>query len=95
MGDEHKLQTEGRKENAAQTLNASRIVGGAERYPAVRQHDAIERTGRTEQVAGEGRSFDPGKDAPSQPSRGAGDTPSPGTDEGRLGPAGDPAEGKR
>jgi len=96
MADERKMQTEGRKENAAQPLDASKNQAGSERYPAVRQDDAVERTGRTEQVAGEGRSFDPEKDAPSQPPQGAGDTSSPvAPNEGRLGAAGDPAEGKR
>jgi hypothetical protein len=68
-----------------------------ERYPSVRQDDAVERTGRTEQVAGEGASFDPSADAPTAgdcllPQDGS--TP-PGSNEGKLGPAGDPAEGRR
>ena len=55
-----RLQTPGRRENAAQPLDAADDNAGAERYP-------------------EPRSFAP-----------------PRTDqEGRLGPAGDPAEGKR
>ena len=96
MADERKIQTEGRKDNAAQPLDASKNEAGSERYPAVRQDDAIERTGRTEQVTGEGRSFDPSQDAPSQPPQGAGDTsPPPAANEGRMGPGGDPAEGKR
>lgn len=95
MADERKTQTEGRKDNAAQPLNTSRNRGGPERYPSVRQDDAIERADRTEPAARERRSFDPAKDAPSQPPQGAGATSSPSIDEGRLGPAGDPAEGKR
>jgi hypothetical protein len=52
-----------------------------ERYPAVRQDDAVERTGRTEQVAGE----DPSDDAPPEDAR----------RRGFEGPQADPAEGKR
>jgi hypothetical protein len=50
-----------------------------ERYPQVRQDDAVE---PETAPAPERRSFDPTKDTP------------PAADEGRLGPGGDPAEGK-
>lgn len=45
-----KLQTPGRKANAAQPLDAAKDQGGVERYPAVRRDDG---------VTGEKRSFDP------------------------------------
>lgn len=67
--------------------------GEAERWPSVRQDDAVERTGRTEQV----RSFDPDADAPTPGDEdiAQGEGAPPATNEGKLGPAGDPAEGKR
>ena len=93
MGDrqhpanDDKIQTGGRKANAAQPLNASDNEEGPERYPSVRQDDSVE-TGES------ARSFEQGSDNP-QPRKGAGDTSSPAsTNEGRLGPGGDPAEGK-
>lgn len=89
MADKDKIQTAGREDNAARPLNASDNTRGPERYPPARQDDAIESPG-----TGEHRSFDPRKDAPSQPPQGAGDT-SPSTGSDRLGPRGDPAEGKR
>jgi hypothetical protein len=91
------MNTEGREANAAQPLNAADDNGGAERYPSVRQDDSVERTGRTEQVAGgaENRSFDPAADAPT-PRQGAGDTTAPpSATEARMGPGADPVEGKR
>jgi len=90
-----KIQTAGRQENDAQPLNASDNDGGAERYPSVRQDEAVERTGRTEQVTGESRSFDPRADAPT-PRQGAGDaSPKAAKQDGFNGPEGDPVEGKR
>ena len=87
---EDKIQTAGRKENDARPLNASPDDGGPERYPSVRQDDAVERTGRAEEVTGERRSFDPA------PKQGAGDTsPEAAKQDGFRGPEGDPAEGKR
>ena len=65
------MQTDGRKANAAQPLDAAKDQGGPERYPSAGKDDAV--TG-------------PGQANP-QPPQGAGD--------GDLGPAGDPAEGKR
>ncbi len=68
-----------------------------ERYPSVRQDDAVERTGRSEEVAGEHRTFDPRADAPTPKGRESkpdGGIP-PATNQGRQGPEGDPAEGKR
>jgi hypothetical protein len=64
VATEDKIQTEGRQENGAKPLNASNDDGGPERYPSVRQDDAVERTGRIEEVTGERRSFDPPVDAP-------------------------------
>jgi hypothetical protein len=94
-GDAGKVQTGGREDNAAKPLNTAPDQGGPERYPAVRQDDAVEATGRTEEVTGERRSFDPSADAPT-PRQGAGDGSVPhSANEGRLGPGGDPVEGKR
>jgi hypothetical protein len=70
-----KLQTEGRRENAAQPLDAAKDHGGAERYP-------------------ETRSFAPGADAPEDDSS-VDPQSSASPNEGRLGAAADPAEGKR
>lgn len=92
VATEDKIQTEGRKENDAKPLNSSPDEGGPERYPSVRQDDAVERTGRTEQVTGESRSFDPRADAPT-PRQGAGDGSA--KQQGFEGGQGDPAEGKR
>lgn len=91
VANEDRIQTAGRKENDAQPLNAADDEGGPERYPSVRQDDAVERTGRTGQVAGgESRSFEP------RPRQGAGDTsPEAAKQEGFAGPQGDPTEGKR
>lgn len=97
--NEDRIQTAGRRENAARPLNASDDDGGPERYPSVRQDDAVERTGRTAAVTGEDRTFEPG--ANPQPRQGAGDT-SPeaarndaARQDGFEGPQGDPSEGKR
>jgi hypothetical protein len=102
MADENKLQSEGRKENAAQPLNAAKDNAGAERYPSVDQHDAVERTGRGQAVAGEQASFQPGGEtkirnetAPPEDASTDGDDVPPSANEGRLGPGGDPVEGKR
>lgn len=85
------LQTQGRKDNAAQPLDASDNAEGAERYPPEGKDDAIE-LGRG---AEESRSFG-GEHANPEPRQGAGDGgPDPSVNEGRLGPGGDPAEGKR
>jgi hypothetical protein len=85
LPDDGKVQTQGRKDNAAQPLDASKNREGAERYPPVRQDDAVE--ARPE----EGRAFDPNP----KPRQGAGDGGAPpAANEGRLGPGGDPAEGK-
>lgn len=84
MAGDDNIQSEGRRENAAQPLDAADDKGGPERYPAVRQDDAVEREDRT---------FASGNPKPRQ---GAGDsTVPPSANEGRLGPGSDPAEGKR
>jgi len=85
MAGDDKIQSEGRRENADQPLNAADDKGGHERYPSVGQDDAVE---------GEGRSF---ADGNPQPRQGAGDTTAvpPSANEGRLGPGADPVEGKR
>ena len=95
MADEREIQSGGRKDNAAQPLSAGEKKGGPERYPTVRQDDAVENP-TSGGPGGEGRSFDPTKDASSQPPQGAGDTSKPPSkSERRLGSGGDPAEGKR
>ncbi|MBW8816298.1 MAG: hypothetical protein JF588_23005 [Caulobacterales bacterium] len=82
------LQSPGRRENAAQPLEASDNTKGAERYPPEGKDDAIE-------PGPEDRSFG-GEAANPQPRQGAGDGgPAPSVNEGRLGPGADPAEGKR
>jgi hypothetical protein len=83
--NEDRIQTEGRKDNAAQHVNAADDNAGAERYPPARQDDAIE----------EPRSFEGGAANP-EPRQGAGDGgPDPSVNQGYMGPEGDPAEGKR
>jgi len=91
--NEDKIQTSGRETNAAQPLNAAHGQG-PEAYPAVRQDEAVERTGRGPQVTGEDRSFATDTGNP-EPRQGAGDSTPPSANEGRLGPGADPAEGKR
>lgn len=81
-------QTEGRKENPALPPDATHDTQGAERYPPEGKDDSIE-------SPAEGRSFG-GEHANPEPRQGAGDGgPDPSVNEGRMGPAGDPAEGKR
>jgi hypothetical protein len=95
VANDDKIQTAGRRQNDAKPLNASNDDGGPERYPSVRQDDAVERTGRSDEVVGEGRTFDPNADAPT-PRQGAGDTsPEAAKQQGFEGPEGDPAEGRR
>jgi hypothetical protein len=84
---EDKIQSQGRKDNAAQPLNVAADNAGAERYPPTNRDDSIDTTG-------ERRSFD-GVDNP-MPRQGAGDGgPDPSVNQGRMGPGGDTAEGKR
>jgi len=68
-----------------------------ERYPSVRQDEAVERTGRGEEVAGERRTCDPRADAPTPNGRESkpDGKVAPATNQGPQGPEGDPAEGKR
>ena len=73
MADEPKTPTDGRKDNAARPPGAAGRKRGLERYPTVRQDDAVEPPGRW----------------------GDETSPSPSPNERRLGPGGDPAEGKR
>ena len=92
MADHHKLQTDGRKENAAQPLNGDKTTGtpegGAERYPAGTAGEGVE------QVS-EHRSFDPERDAAST-RQGAGDSSSPDSTAAEPQRQGsDPVEGKR
>ena len=82
MADEREGQSPASKPAADKDKAAGRKDSdrGPERYPTVRQDDAVEGP------SGERRSFDPVHDAPTQPRQ---------EGEGRLGPRGDPAEGKR
>jgi hypothetical protein len=94
MSEQQDGQSKGREDNAATTDYPEVSNVKPESYPAVDQRDAVERTGRTEQTTGEDRSFEP--PANPEPRRGAGDTSAPpSTTEGRIGPQGDPVEGKR
>ena len=68
-----KLQTAGRRENAAQPLDAAESQGGPERYPETRSF--------ADSAPEDDASVDP--QSPTSPN------------EGRLGLAVDPAEGKR
>jgi hypothetical protein len=91
-----KIQSEGRKDNAAQHLNSGPDNAGAERYPAVNKDDSID----TAAAGGEKRSFEGAESADSvanpEPRQGAGDGgPDPSVNQGHMGPGGDPAEGKR
>jgi len=81
VANENRIQTGGRQANAAQPLNAADDHGGPERYPQVN---------RTDVVQGERRSFDPGGAA-----HDLGDEAPDFAADRRLGPGGDPAEGKR
>lgn len=87
--NQDEIQSEGREENAALPLNAAKENAGAERYPPARKDDSVER------VDPQTRTYGAGGDNP-QPRQGAGDGgPPPTKNDGRLGPEGDPAEGKR
>lgn len=79
-----KVQTAGRKTNAAQPLNAAKPNDGPERYPSAGRDDSI----------GDDRAF--ARPQNPEPPQGAGDgSAPPSTTDGRLGPGADPAEGKR
>jgi hypothetical protein len=94
MSDQPKDQSEGREKNAAASAPPGVSNVSPQDYPSAGRDDAIERTGRTEEVAGEGRSFDSKTGNPA-PKQGAGDASAPSsTSEGLMGPQGDPAEGK-
>ena len=91
-----KIQSEGRKDNAAQHLNSAPDNAGAERYPPTKKDDAIDPVA----AGGEQRSFEGVESKDSlenpQPRQGAGDGgPDPSVNQGHMGPGGDPAEGKR
>lgn len=86
--NDDKIQSKGRKDNAAQHVNAADPDTGAERYPPARRDDGVEAP------ITERRSIE-GVENP-QPRQGAGDTgPDPSVNQGRMGPQADPAEGKR
>jgi hypothetical protein len=83
-----KVQTPGRDANAAQPLDAAKNRGGPERYPRVRQDDAVERTGLGEQA----RSFDRADEADAADNMA--DASRDGGQKGFEGPQADPVEGK-
>lgn len=92
---EDKIQSEGRKDNAAQHVNEAPDNAGAERYPSVKKDDAID-PGAAH--GAERRTFEGVESADSvetpetrQDERG----PDPSVNQGHMGPGGDPAEGKR
>ena len=83
MSEQPKGQSQGRENNAATSDYPDVSNVKPQDYPAARDGE--------EKAAVEGRSFD--NPAPRQ---GAGDSSvPPATNQGRLGPEGDPAEGKR
>lgn len=85
-GQPGKIQSSGREENAAQPTDAAKDKGGPERYPPVRQDDAIERTTPGEWV----RTFESTDEA--APRRDTADHD--GGQKDFEGPQADPAEGK-
>lgn len=78
------LQADGRKANAAQPLSAARDNEGAARYP-----DA-----EGDQANGEPRSFEPKVRNETAPPGRTDEKRPVSAKEGRLGPGGDPVEGK-
>ena len=75
--NDDKIQSEGRKDNAAQHLNAAEPNAGAERYPPAGKDDGVEAP------VTERRSFE-GVDNP-QPRQGAGDGgPDPSLDQSQA-----------
>jgi hypothetical protein len=80
-------QDKGREDNAAQPPRTMDQGVDPASYPAAGRDDSVE-------LEGEGRSFDPSVNAPT-PRQGAGDSSANATNEGRIGPEGDPAEGRR
>jgi len=87
MSEQPKGQSKGREDNAATSDYPDVSNVRPTEYPAVRDGE--------ETAAAEGRSFDNGAGNPA-PRQGAGDSSvPPATNDGRLGPEGDPAEGKR
>ena len=62
-----KIQSEGRKDNAAQHLNSAPDNAGAERYPAVNKDDSLD----VAAARGEAKTFEGGENP--EPRQGAGD----------------------
>ena len=93
MSQQQKGESKGREDNAATAdyPDVSEVTPQA--YPAVNQREAAERTGRTEEVAGEGRTFDTATGNP-KPRQGAGDsTPRLTETERPAGQENDPTRG--
>jgi hypothetical protein len=89
MGDEREGARGPDAASERRLRSGGRSPGRPEPYPRVNQTDIVERTSWAE-AAVEPRSFDPSLDAP--PSRESDCECAP--NERRLGPEGDPAEGK-
>ena len=86
MSEQPKGQSEGREKNAATSDYPGVSEVSPQDYPSVRRDDGVEPAGR----AGDDKAANP------KPPQGAGDTSAPPSGKaGRLGPQGDPAEGKR
>ena len=86
--DDGKIQTQGRKDNAAEPIAEGGEKTTPERYPPVAKDDSV-------QAGGEGRSFE-GEGANPEPRQGSGDGgPDPSVNQGHMGSGGDPAEGRR
>ena len=92
MADER----EGAKKPRPDAASESKIQSGGREANAAQPLNAAKDKGGAERYPpGESRSFDPSAEAP-RPRQGAGDGGAPaGGGDGYLGPAGDPAEGKR
>ena len=91
--DETRIQSQGRKDNAAQHVNAAEPNAGAERYPSTNKDDSVEAPVADGQATGESRSFEGSVESADAEPRTP--EPDPSVNQGRVGPAGDAGEGKR
>lgn len=85
--------SQGRKDNAAQPLDAAPDNAGAERYPSTQKDDSVEAPAGTGAASGESRSFEGSVESADGETRSS--EPDPSVNQGHMGPAADPAEGKR
>ena len=86
--EETKHQAEGRPDDAEPQAEA-----GAERYPPTKKDDSIEAPAETGAAAGESRSFEGSVESADGETRSS--EPDPSVNQGHMGPAADPVEGKR